>query len=281
MNGRSGYRWFLGLGVLLGLLAASCASRPPWTQIPATPTGSTRPVLWYCLYFNAPGENRYTADGAYSNVIAELRKTFDVRISDERPTFNSLVGINAVLIANPNDQAFGTNSPPHHMDLAEIDALLHYVERGGGVIVMGNQENHNLEIDAMNRLLGRWGMQFVNRYTDAKLLILPSRTPVLGGLRWAYYTGNQVAIAQDHPAKPSAWVMNDLSQPPKVGPRDEPGCLLARAHPGRGRVVVVTDSGWVGNNALEGRPVGDVVIEGHDNLEIFKRVLEWAAGRRN
>jgi hypothetical protein len=71
--------------------------------------------------------------------------------------------------------------------------------------------------------------------------------------------------------------MNDLAQKPVSGPRDEPGCLLAVAEPGRGRVVVVTDSGWIIEPALKGQGVGGVVIDDHDNWEIFRRLVRWTA----
>jgi hypothetical protein len=142
---------------------------------------------------------------------------------------------------------------------------------------MANQENHNLEIEDTNKLLELFGLQFISRYTDAKKLVIPKSAPVIGGLRWGYYTGNQIAIDTKSRAKPRSLVDNDLSQKPEKGPRDEPGSLMAIAEPGRGRVVAVTDSGWVANFALNEEGVGGVAIKGQDNLEIFRRLLLWAA----
>jgi hypothetical protein len=260
--------------VLVVHFLTSCTHSPEYTG-----TKSARPVLWYCLYFNAPGENRYAPDGVYSRFLTQLRGSFDVRISAERPTSRTLQGVDVLLVANPNDKAFGTNLPPPHVNDTDIATLTHYVDRGGGLILMGNQENHNLEITDVNQLLQHWGLQFVNNYTDAKKLVLPPGVATIGGLRWAYYTGNQIVITQGHPARPIGWVANDLTQRPEKGPRDEPGVLLARAEPGRGRVVVVTDSGWLTNNALDEIPIGDVVIRGQDNFEIFRRLAFWAGGR--
>jgi hypothetical protein len=94
----------------------------------------------------------------------------------------------------------------------------------------------------------------------------------------AYYTGNLVELAPGHPAKPRALVANDLQQKPVKGLRDQPGALLALSEPGRGRVVVVTDSGWISNDALSEKGIGDVAIQGQDNFEIFRRLVAWAAG---
>jgi hypothetical protein len=121
-------------------------------------------------------------------------------------------------------------------------------------------------------------MAFENVYTDAKPLAIPAATPVIGGLRWAYYTGNQVRIDPAHPARPQALVVNDLRVKPVGGPRDAAGCLLATARPGKGRVVLVTDSGWVTDMALGGEGIGGVAIREHDNWEIFRRLVRWAGG---
>jgi hypothetical protein len=69
-----------------------------------------------------------------------------------------------------------------------------------------------------------------------------------------------------------------LSQKPLKGTRDEAGVLLATAEPGKGRVVVVTDSGWIADFAFSEEGVGGVSIKGQDNWEIFRRLTRWAAG---
>ena len=84
-------------------------------------------------------------------------------------------------------------------------------------------------------------------------------------------------VSPDHPAKPRPLVLNDLTQTPLNGSRDTPGALLAVAEPGRGRVVLVTDSGWIGNDALNEIGIGGVAVKGQDNWEIFRRLAQWAA----
>ncbi len=236
-----------------------------------------KPVLLYSRYFNAPGENRYPPDGAYSELVRRLGDTFEVRSDSQPLTLRSLAGVKVVLIANPNDKAVGTNLPPPHVSAADVRALSRFVSRGGGLIVMGNQEGHNLEVEDMNHLLVKFGLQFTNAYTDAKKLVLPADAPIIGGLRWAYYTGNQVMLTPARSAKPLAVAVNDLGQKPEKGPRDQAGILLAVSEYGRGRVVAVTDSGWVANWALDERGVGGVAIKGQDNWEICRRLTVWAA----
>jgi hypothetical protein len=237
-----------------------------------------KPVFLYSRYFNAIGENRYEPEGSYKEVLTRLREEFDVRVSNSPLGPATLNGVNVVLVANPSDKAAGTNPPPPHVTANDITALEAFVRNGGGLIISGNQENHNLDIEDMNKLLAKFGMQFTNLYTDIKKLVLPKETPVIGGLRWGYYTGNLVLITAGHSAKARPLIMNDLSQKPLNGPRDTPGALLAVAEPGRGRVVAVTDSGWIGNDALSEKGIGGVAVKGQDNWEIFRRLAHWAAG---
>jgi hypothetical protein len=236
-----------------------------------------KPVLLYSRYFNAPGEDRYSADTTYKQVIEKLRDHFDVRVDASPVTAKSLSGVRVILVANPSDKAVAGHPAPHHFGNQDISVLSNFVRSGGGLIVMANQENHNLDVEDTNKLLTQFGLQFSNRYTDAKKLVLAKDVPIIGGLRWAYYTGNQVLIESGNSAHPRSLVTNDLNQKPAKGPRDEPGSLLAIAEPGRGRVIAVTDSGWIANFAFTEEGVGGVALKGQDNWEIFRRLALWAA----
>ena len=238
-----------------------------------------KPVLLYSRYFNAKGEARYLADGNYKEFLQQLSNEFDVRVNSNPLDADTLRDVNVLLIANPSDNAAGNNPPPHHVDENDVRHLTAYVQRGGGLVVMGNQENHNLEVNDMNKLLKQFGLGMTNVYTDAKLLPLPKSTPVIGGLRWAYYTGNSVAIEVRHPAKPRALVNNDLNITPAAGNRNHAGALMAVAEPERGRVLVVTDSGWLTDAVLNNHGIGGVVLKPHDNYEIFRRLAHWLAGK--
>jgi len=238
-----------------------------------------KPVLLYSRHFNAVGEMRYLPDGTFKEILTKLRGEFDVRVNSDPLTTKSLTGVDVVLIANPSDKAVGTNLPPHHVAAEDIAVLTRFTEQGGGLIVMGNQENHNLEFVDLNKLLARFGLQFVEKFTDMKKLTVPKDTPVIGGLNWGYYTGNQIVIEPSHIAKPRSLINNDLTVKPINGPRNEPGCLLAVAEPGKGRVVLVTDAGWLTDDALSEKGIGGVAVKGQDNWEIFRRLSHWAAGR--
>jgi hypothetical protein len=262
----------------LHLAIIGCAWLPCLQSLAgAVSSPSDKPVLLYSRYFNAIGESRYLPDGTYQDVLDRLRNEFEVLVNSEPLTAKNLAGVNCVLIANPSETAVGNNPTPHHLSRQDIEALARFVNAGGGVIIMGNQENHNLEIENTNKLLARFGIQFTNAYTDVKALTLPAESPVIGGLRWAYYTGNLLLLDRQHTAKPRALVQNDLSVKPLAGTRDQAGVLMAAAEPGRGRVVAVTDAGWISNDALSGKGLGGVAIQAQDNWEIFRRLARSAA----
>jgi hypothetical protein len=262
----------------LFLLCALCAV--PLAYRPAQAANGHKPVLLYSRYFNAKGETRYLPDGTYKDVLDRLRQSFEVRVSDQPLTADSLNGVAVVLIANPSDQAVGENPRPHHCTPEDVAELNRFVRAGGGLIAMGNQENHNLETADFNTLLAAFGMKYESLYTDAKKLVLPPTLPIIGGLRWAYYTGNLVTIAPGNEARARPLVTNDLAQKPIQGTRDQEGALLAIAEPGKGHVVVVTDAGWISNDALSGKGIGGLAITEQDNWEIFLRLANWAAAGR-
>jgi len=236
-----------------------------------------KPVLLYSRYFNAEGEARYLPDGNFKEVLSRLRHHFEVRVDREPLTDERLANVRVVLLANPSDQAVSNKPAPAHVSLADARLLARYLGQGGGLIVMGNQENHNLETKHLNALLSRFGLQFTNLYTDAKQLVLPASTPLIGGLKWGYYTGNLVLVQDGHPAHPRALVSNDLKQKPIKGTRDQPGALLAIAEPGFGRLAVFTDTGFITDEALGGKGIGGVTITEQDNWEIFLRLARWTA----
>src|ERR1051326_1650049 len=217
------------------------------------PKPGAKPVLLYSRYLNAEGEARYLPDGNYKDVLERLSGDFQVRVHDKPFTPDALAEVTVLLIANPSDKAVGTHPPPHHLSSGDIEVLNRFVRRGGGLIMMENQENHNLEVEDTNKLLALFGIQATNLYTDAKQLVLPRETPIIGSLRWAYYTGNLLLLDRSHADHPRPLVTNDLEQKPVKGRRDQTGVLMASAEPGKGRVVVVTDSGWIADWAFNGQ----------------------------
>ena len=237
---------------------------------------AAKPVVLYSRTWNAEGETRYQPDGTYSGILAKLRESCEVRVSALPITKELLAGVSVVLIANPSDKAVEGHAEPRHLVAGDRAILTDFIKRGGGLILMGNQENHNLEMKESNALLAEFGMKWEERYTDIKGLVLPAAVPVIGGLKWGYYSGNTLVLTAGHPAKPQAWVPNDLKVVPMNSTRNEPGVLMATATPGSGRVVVATDAGWIGNSVLEGKGIAGFAVPGDNNVEIFLKLVQWA-----
>jgi hypothetical protein len=258
MNRRS----FLPAAILGSMFMTTC-------PLPAQPA---KPVLLYSRTWNAAGETRYQPDGSYSAILAKMKETFEVRIGSGPLTAVSLAGVAVIVIANPSDKAVEGHLPPRHLIGEDREILTDFVKKGGGLILMGNQENHNLEMVETNRLLLEFGLKWEERYTDIKGLTLPAATPIIGGLKWGYYSGNTLVVDAGHPAKPQVLVPNDVTVPAVNSTRNAPGVLLAVATPERGRVVVATDAGWIGNSVLEGKGIAGFVVPGDDNVEIFRRL---------
>lgn len=244
-------------------------------QTSSVEESSGKPVLLYSNYYNAEGENRYPADGNFSEIMKEFSKDFQVRVHADALTAESLSDVKVLLIANPNDKAVDGFPAPPHVNATDIETLTRYVKNGGGLITSHNQANHNLETVAMNRLLGRFGIRITDDYTGAKAIRIPGDTPVIGGLLWAYIIGDSIKIDSSHPASPHSIVTNDLSQEPLAGDDNAEGILMAGAELGKGRIMVTTDSGWFLNAALNGEEAGGVVIENNDNREIARRLARW------
>ena len=188
------------LTLALGIETAACPNS-------AAAEPHTKPVLLYSRYYNAEGEHRYEPNGTYKQVIQRLREDFEVRIHNKPLTRDTLADVKLLFIVNPSDKAVSNNPAPPHVSAADIKVLTEFVKNGGGLIVSGNQENHNLEVEDMNKLLARFGIQATNLYSDAKKLVLPKETPIIGGLRWAYYTGNLLLVDSDR--RPIGWVHQD------------------------------------------------------------------------
>src|SRR5437016_382583 len=71
-----------------------------------------KPVFLYSRYFNAPGEDRYSADTTYKQVIEKLREHFEVRVDANPVTAKTLSDVRVILIANPSDKAVAGHPAP-------------------------------------------------------------------------------------------------------------------------------------------------------------------------
>src|SRR5277367_985957 len=106
----------------LCLAAFSCLT------IFAAESATNKPVMLYTRYFNAPGENRYLPTGNFKDMLAKSRTEFEVRADSDPITSKSLADVNVLVIANPDDKADGTNTPPHHISSTDAKVISRFVE---------------------------------------------------------------------------------------------------------------------------------------------------------
>jgi Family of unknown function (DUF6421) len=212
-----------------------------------------RPELARQMQPAHPGDSSYALAAA---TLAE--RDFVVESHAEGPlTEQALAGAGVLVIAHPSDPAWerttGTGSP--RLSEGELDAVEAFVERGGGLIVLGETEQDKYG-NNLNELLARFGLHLEN---------------------------DTVQDYEHHRMAPS-WVLADLQHGARgragdVLARVEEACLyrattvsssngavvLARAHRtastpgaplivasthGAGRVVVLGDSDLFGDDCL-------------------------------
>src|SRR5436190_19711417 len=82
-----------------------------------------KPTLLYSRYFNADGEDRYSADTSFKDVLDKMRQNFDVRVHAEPLNDHTLAKISVLLIANPSDKAVAGHPPPHHFTFSDVENI--------------------------------------------------------------------------------------------------------------------------------------------------------------
>jgi hypothetical protein len=107
----------------------------------------------------------HPADSSYAAAGDALRaRQFDVRANvDAELTETTLAGCDTLVIAHPSDPGWerttGTGSP--RLSAAEIEAIVGFVESGGGLIVLGETEQAKYG-NNVNELLARFGIELRN-----------------------------------------------------------------------------------------------------------------------
>ena len=64
---------------LLSLIFLCCVA----LRTDAAPASTRKPVFLYYLHFQAPGENRYPADGSYKDALDVLRREIEISQTQE------------------------------------------------------------------------------------------------------------------------------------------------------------------------------------------------------
>jgi unsaturated rhamnogalacturonyl hydrolase len=147
----------------------------------------------------------------------------------------SLDGVRLLIIVDP-DTPTETDDPKYIED-AEIDALETWVKSGGRLVLLGNDKGH-AEFTHLNRLAGRFGIQFVEetypKVTGKAILVTTGPNEIFSGGLKTYL----VEVAPLKLTAPATSMLNDNGTD-----------IMALSHVGQGLVFALGDP-WLYNEYI-------------------------------
>ncbi len=217
-------------------------------------------------------------DSSYARA-AELLRTHDLDVAVHESgalDADALRGIGAdvVVIAHPSEPAWEQVVPggSPRFGEAELDALEAFVDGGGGLIVLGEQEQAKYG-NNVNELLSRFGIEIENRTVSDYEHHLESPHWIRAELADATRHSGVDLLARVEQAVFYRATTLHLTNGARVLARtsksaSEPQApLLAVSEHGKGRVVVLGDSDLF----------GDDCIDDLDHADLWLNLVHWAA----
>jgi hypothetical protein len=184
-----------------------------------------------------------------------------------------LAAADVLVIAHPSERKWEhtTNDRAPRFGEGEIAAVRRFVEGGGGLIVLGETE-HDKYGNNLNDLLAPFGIRLENAtvfdYTHYQkvtswVMAQPSAngiaaTGLLSQVREVcLYRAGTLSVSGA--ARPALYT-SDVAQPPRAP-------VMAATPYGAGRVVVLADSDWL----------GDEFFDAHDHRRLWGNIAYWTA----
>ena len=239
---------------------------------PRATEGQGRKVLldaWYNSQRrrNAAGESELyhykwndTADSGYSLFGQIFRSDGVATLTlESAPTLAKLKDAKVYIIVSPDNPA--KNPQPHYMNVAEADQIAAWV-RGGGVLLILENDPANADIPHMDILADRFGLHFNNVLVhhvigdDFPMGRIDVRTPA------PPFTHPHVLYMKDTCSL-------TLSKGARPLLRWKGDTLMATARYGSGTAVAVTDP-WLYNEYTNGRLPSE-----YDNYAAGKEFVHW------
>ena len=185
-----------------------------------------------------PGHYQWadTTNGGFSRLAAGFREhDVEVRTVRTRLDAAALAGITLLIIVDPDTPE--ETPDPKYIEDAEIDALAKWVSEGGRLVLLGNDKGH-AEFTHLNRLAGRFGIQFLEetypRMTGKAILTTTGSDAIFAGGLKAY-------LVEVAPLK--------LAPPARALLTHDGTDLMALADVGRGKVFALGDP-WLYNEYI-------------------------------
>jgi len=203
---------------------------------------------------------RYTPGDCYhpnglSFTHADLAADYDLRLLTEPYSDLSMFDADILLVANPDYPTY-EGASPHRLTPKDVDALMRFAERGGGVLLLVNSFlsrpdywEENFDLERVSLLFDRLGVRWDPNYmSDDNNIELAQSGP----FRIGYGQGGRVVGG---------------TLPPGVTPliTYRGNVYGIQTQVGRGLLAVIGDAGMVSN--------GLVCFPGYDNAAFIKKLF--------
>jgi unsaturated rhamnogalacturonyl hydrolase len=191
-----------------------------------------------------------TDNGGFSELGNLLRGMgAELKTTTDAITSSSLTGIDCLIIVDPDTPA--ESDHPHYIAPSEISAIVSWVDKGGRLVLLGNNEG-NAEFEHFNRLAGRFGFTFEDSTIDKTgrkaILTLTGHGPIFDGAP-VFYGVDVAPINVKH--KNVKTLLNEKGVP-----------VMVLARKGKGTVFGLGDP-WIYNEYLHR----------HDNVAIATKLF--------
>jgi hypothetical protein len=246
------------LWIAVGILAASFLADAADTLRP----GDAKPVL---LLRHVP---------SVEVVPRQLRPDFDVRLSREPLTTQSLAHVRVLCLGQPPRDTASSRPPPASISAAEVEPLMNFIDTGGAVLFFTRPSaGEDAPPRPEDRFLQGFGLTVGPVRIGPKTQRLPETNPLLGGLRWSASSLHVLDTSETSPLAGAVSVANDLAQKPVLpGGKDFSGVIMIWGQHGRGRLAVMADEGAL--------PSSTSTAPQADNAEILRRLFGWLESGR-
>jgi len=239
--------YFRALAFLLPALALTCEAQT-----------APRTVVAVDGFHNNEAQPHYRWEGTYPGGYSELSGLL-AKLGAERKTIHepltqkSLEGVDCLIIVDPDIPSENPN-PQYILD-PEVEAVTWWVEKGGVLLMLGNDPG-NAEFEHLNRLAGKFGLEFVEKlHRDAKGGV---KLTIAGSADHPFFAGGlkfyAVQVAPLKVTNPKAEVLLC----------DNGEVMMAVAPFGKGRALALGDP-WLYNE----------YIHTLDNYRIAENLFRW------
>ncbi len=228
-------------------------------HLPGHRLGEQITVGGYAVNFGryAPG------DGFHPNGLAYLqadlaRDGYDLRLLTAPYSDAALFDADILLITNP-DYPLYAQASPYRWTPKDVDALLRFLERGGGVLLLVNSFlsrpdywEENFDYERVSLLFDRLGLRWDPNYMSDDNIIEPAQA---GPYRIGYGQGGRVLGALPAGVEPLITYQGNI--------------YGFRTRVGQGQLVVIGDTGMISNGLMS--------FPGFDNAKFFAEIFRQLA----